>query len=411
MKYERLFKEQSFDKKKLKQEYLEFKKFVISNRLTESTTKLNEGLIPANLKSKFTFIKDIAKEIGVQVSDLIKLFLNKGIFILFAKIKWSIVELWKIVKAGFDLYKSLFEAWAKFIKENKITKGLIDKTTEKIKIVNDFFDKHPNIKKASGVLVAGLLIYIWLNATMVAHKDIDFDISTIIDAMLGKFDLADLFLSENGLIMLTNFIVGKVTGLTFPYPGSDIAKFTFAVIFTLAKKAKVKLEKQNLKESEKEKVKSELNDNFYKWFKGSKVIDSKGNPLICYHGSNTEFDNFDNSKIKIGWLGKGFYFTDDKKIAKTFGKKIMTCYINLKKPYIAESNDPSGLITELKNKYNLSLEHESDISIVLKKKGFDGLVYKHWDSTGTFYSVFNPNQIKSIYNDGSFDSNDKNIYS
>lgn len=168
---------------------------------------------------------------------------------------------------------------------------------------------------------------------------------------------------------------------------------------------------QRLFEAKKEKVKSELNENFYKWFKGSKVIDSKGNPLICYHGSNTDFDNFDNSKIKIGWLGKGFYFTDDKKIAKTFGKKIITCYINLKKPYIAESNEPNGLITELKNKYNLSLEHENDISIVLKKKGFDGLVYKHWDSTGTFYSVFNPNQIKSIYNDGSFDSNDKNIYS
>jgi len=259
MKYQRLFTEQNFDKKKLKQEYLEFKKFVISNRLTESTTKLNEGLIPSGLKDKFAFIKNISKEIGVQVSDLIKLFLNKGIFILFAKMKWSIVELWKIVKAGFDLYKSLFETWAKFIRENKITKGIIDKTAEKIKLVNDFFEEHPNLKKVGGVVVAGLLVYIWLNATMVGHKDIDFDISTIIDALLGKFDLADLFLSENGLIMLTNFIVGKVTGLTFPYPGSDLAKFTFAVIFTLAKKVKVKLQKENIQEAKEEKIKSESN--------------------------------------------------------------------------------------------------------------------------------------------------------
>lgn len=162
---------------------------------------------------------------------------------------------------------------------------------------------------------------------------------------------------------------------------------------------------------ENKKPITQLNDNFWKWFEGSKIIDNKGNPLICYHGSNTEFDNFDNSKIKIGWLGKGFYFTNDKKVAKTFGNKIIVCYINLKNPYIAESNDPNSLITELKNKYNLSSEQENDISIVLKKKRFDGLVYKHWDSKGTFYSVFNPNQIKSIYNDGSFDSNDKNIYS
>ena len=248
MKYQRLFQEQSFDKKKLKQEYLEFKKFVISNRLTESTTKLNEGLIPSGLKDKFTFIKNISKQIGVQVSDLIKLFLNKGIFTLFAKMKWSILELWKMVKAGFDLYKSLFEAWAKFIRENKITKGIIQKTTDKIKLVNDFFDNHPNLKKVGGVLIAGLLVYIWLNVSFVGHYNIDFDISTIIDALFGKFDLVDLFLSENGIIMLTTFITGKLTGLTFPYPGSDLAKFAFAVIFTLAKKVKVKLEKQNIQE-------------------------------------------------------------------------------------------------------------------------------------------------------------------
>lgn len=162
---------------------------------------------------------------------------------------------------------------------------------------------------------------------------------------------------------------------------------------------------------ETEKIKSELNENFYKWFKGSKIVDSKGNPLICYHGSKSEFDKFDDSFVKRGWLGNGFYFTDDKKTAKSFGKKIITAYISLKKPYNAESNDPNSLITELRDKYNLSSEQENDISIVLKKKGFDGLVYKHWDSTGTFYSVFNPTKIKSIYNDGSFDNNDKNIYS
>lgn len=247
MKYQRLFEQKNFDKKKLKQEYIEFKRFIIKNRLTESNNlkRLNEGLIPANLKAKFDFIKQLAKEIKTDISSLFKLFLNKGVFILFSKMKWSILNLWKIVKEGFDLYKSLFEMWAKFIRENNITKGIVNKASEKIKLVNDFFDNHPNLKKVGGVLVAGLLIYIWLNATMVGHKDIDFDISTVIDALLGKFDLVDLFLSDNGLIMLTNFIVGKITGLTFPYPGSDLAKFTFAVIFTLAKKLKIKLEKAN----------------------------------------------------------------------------------------------------------------------------------------------------------------------
>lgn len=260
MRYQRLFENQNFDKKQLKKEYLEFKKFVVSNRLTESKSKLNESLIPAGLKDKFVLIKNISKEIGVEIASLIKLFLNKGIFILFSKLKWSILNLYKIVKEGFDLYKLVFEKWAKFIRENKLTKDLINKTADRIKIIDEFFNEHPNLKKASGILVAGLLVYIWLNATMVAHKDIDFDISTIIDALLGKFDLTDLFLSDNGLIMLTNFIIGKVTGLTFPYPGSDLAKFTFAVIFTLAKKVKVKLDKskEGLSENEIPEVDNDL---------------------------------------------------------------------------------------------------------------------------------------------------------
>ena len=37
----------------------------------------------------------------------------------------------------------------------------------------------------------------------------------------------------------------------------------------------------NLKES----IPIGLNDNFYNWFGKSKIIDSEGFPLICYHGS------------------------------------------------------------------------------------------------------------------------------
>ena len=38
-----------------------------------------------------------------------------------------------------------------------------------------------------------------------------------------------------------------------------------------------------------------LNDNFYRWFNGSQVVDDAGNALICYHGSNKNIQSF-NSK-------------------------------------------------------------------------------------------------------------------
>jgi len=39
------------------------------------------------------------------------------------------------------------------------------------------------------------------------------------------------------------------------------------------------------------------NPNFMKWFKGSKVVDKNGKPLVVYHGSkNAGFSVFDRSK-------------------------------------------------------------------------------------------------------------------
>ena len=45
------------------------------------------------------------------------------------------------------------------------------------------------------------------------------------------------------------------------------------------------------------------NPNFMNWFKGSKVVDKKGNPLVVYHGSkNAGFSVFDRSKSRSGKL-------------------------------------------------------------------------------------------------------------
>jgi hypothetical protein len=30
---------------------------------------------------------------------------------------------------------------------------------------------------------------------------------------------------------------------------------------------------------------TKLNDNFYKWFGNSKVVDKRGKPMVMYHGS------------------------------------------------------------------------------------------------------------------------------
>ncbi len=55
-------------------------------------------------------------------------------------------------------------------------------------------------------------------------------------------------------------------------------------------------------------------------FKGTKVADSKGNPLMVYHGSGTSIDRFKYELTGLGndQLGSGFYFTTDSNEAKGY---------------------------------------------------------------------------------------------
>lgn len=145
---------------------------------------------------------------------------------------------------------------------------------------------------------------------------------------------------------------------------------------------------QRLFEAKKEKVKSELNENFYKWFKGSKVIDSKGNPLICYHGSNKEISKFDSKHSAQGvfWFSSNKNKIESGESGAVGTSVIIPVYLSIKKLAGWTEYEKLGLGQ-------------------IEEQGFDGI------KLDDDYIVFNPNQIKSIYNDGSFDSNDKNIYS
>lgn len=60
---------------------------------------------------------------------------------------------------------------------------------------------------------------------------------------------------------------------------------------------------------------------FWKWFNGSKIVDKQGRPIVVYHGTKTDFDNFDLNKIGLNGLalGPGFYFTDSESVAHGYG--------------------------------------------------------------------------------------------
>ena len=121
--------------------------------------------------------------------------------------------------------------------------------------------------------------------------------------------------------------------------------------------------------------------NFYNWFGDSKVVNKEGRPLVMYHGTNKKFEEFDKSfigkKHKNLYQGKGFYFTKEYYKAQNYGRKIMPVYLKIENPALSD--------------YDLKPEN-------------DGI----YAGQGV-YVAFNPNQIKSTSNRGTYSESD-NIY-
>jgi hypothetical protein len=130
-------------------------------------------------------------------------------------------------------------------------------------------------------------------------------------------------------------------------------------------------------------------------FNDSVIVDSEGELLELYHGTDNKFDSFNEEYQLNGWLGKGFYFTDDINYAKENGKYVMKVHLNIKNPFYVEGNAPSDVYTEINKKYNPDKSLFDDLEVLLKNNGHDGVIFKHWD-IGNMYSCFYPNQIKIL---------------
>jgi len=189
---------------------------------------------------------------------------------------------------------------------------------------------------------------------------------------------------------------------------------------------------------------------FKQFFKGSKVVDEDGNPLIVYHGSrNFEGDQFKPDVTRINRAGNvaGYYFAPDPEEASEYSKtratdtyeegaQVVPVYLNIKNPYEIKK---SRVTPDMVNQYRKELidlnQHMSDekvaawaetkikflteqgfpssnalnsdgdaIQRILKAGGYDGF------KDGRHFVAFDPEQIKSATgNIGTFDATNPDI--
>jgi hypothetical protein len=100
------------------------------------------------------------------------------------------------------------------------------------------------------------------------------------------------------------------------------------------------------------------NKNFMEWFSDSKIVDSRGEPLLCYHCSDKQFDDFDENMIgkrDYGWYGKGIYFSPYQN--DHYGQYCKECYLKIENPYYY--NTDSEIDSKADNDlYRLLVPHE-----------------------------------------------------
>lgn len=146
---------------------------------------------------------------------------------------------------------------------------------------------------------------------------------------------------------------------------------------------------------------------FKEWFgdwennpeEASKVVDENGEPLVVYHGTNSQWTTYNpnlfGSATDEGYYGKGLYLSSVKNKAMQYGN-VMELFVNMRNPFIVGMDstldmNESTRRGEIANMFNR--ENAPD-----ELKQYDGVLYS--GAEGKFEEIVVPaaNQVKSATN-------------
>jgi hypothetical protein len=140
-----------------------------------------------------------------------------------------------------------------------------------------------------------------------------------------------------------------------------------------------------------------LTDSFKLWFHNSKVVDENGEPLLVYHGGRKEdIREFKGHYRENEPKHSGYYFTDSLSYAVNYMPRTGDIY-----PVFLSIQSPKELE---------EVEHDYVNDVFKTDKFVDGVIGTDSGTNKTaFVTRFN-RQIKSVFNKGSFDLSNADIY-
>ena len=147
------------------------------------------------------------------------------------------------------------------------------------------------------------------------------------------------------------------------------------------------------------------------FFKDSKIRDENGNLKTLYHGTKSDFDEFNRRKIGSatdpGMYGAGFYFSDHEGTSRNYGDRVIKTHLNIKNPLnLGDFNSKESLAEHLRISPDIlsdsggfihpTTSHASSFSSALRYAGYDGVIIPHTTkgARGNEIVALDPEQIK-----------------
>jgi len=173
-------------------------------------------------------IQKVGKDFMMNLNDLISTFKNRNVYDMLRAFGFNFKLLFRAIGAFTNALKGglleVFKEMARTKTFQKIRRGAI-KTDE-------ILNKYPILKRLTGIVIAGLLLYIWLNMTFIGDLDYDFNFSDTVAALHGTFSIADIFTSPEGMMLIALFGTGAAFGLSVPWLGKSLYNLTLAIVYT-----------------------------------------------------------------------------------------------------------------------------------------------------------------------------------
>ena len=138
-----------------------------------------------------------------------------------------------------------------------------------------------------------------------------------------------------------------------------------------------------------------------KKFEQTKVLDTDGNLLVTYHGSEDIINIFDLEEARGTEDINAFFFTANREEAEGYGSNVEEYYLNITNP--ADYDTAYNIFNKYKGQEGAGIKAREE----LQSLGYDGIIAEDSEAPEyTEYIVFDSSQIKLVSNENPTDSED-----